>query len=177
MALEFNYHQEIIDVLAPQTEIDGQDLINAIRAAEYDSIGMAYYKIADATGKDDLGGGIQTGITIRLLPNWQIRFWAGNYTARIYGANVVGGPNDNPIYPVPGVSVILVQSASATLIGADPIRGFLTQQQHDKLLTGLDVSIPQEVWDELLAGHQTPGSAGRELTIARRRAALAALKK
>ncbi len=173
MALVFNYYQQIIDVTYPQTTVSGQELINAIRYAEYDSIGMAYPKIADATGKDDLGSGVYTGITIRLMPDWQLRFWAGNYTAYVTGANVVGGKNNEPVASVPGVAVVLVQSASSTITNS----GVLTPEEHDKLMTGLDVSIPDAVWDEILADHQISGSAGRELTQARRKATLASLKK
>ena len=118
MAYVFNYHIQIIDITFPQTEVDCQDLINEIRNAEQDNIGMAYPKIADATGKDDLGGGVLTGITIYLYPNWQLRFWEGDYTARITGGNLVGGPGGDPIAYTPGVQVVLVQSASSTIVNA-----------------------------------------------------------
>jgi hypothetical protein len=174
MALVFNYYTQIIDVTAPQTDLDVQILINAIRDAEYDNIGMAYPKIADADGKQDLGGGVITGITIYLYPNWQIRFWEGEYTARITGGNLIGGPGDNPIAYTPGVQVVLVQSASSTLVYGT---GGLTEAEHEKLMTGLDISIPDNVWDEILAQHQISGSAGRTLTRAEKKASLASIKK
>ena len=105
MALVFNYYTQIIDVTSPQTDIDAQDLINEIRNAEDNWIGMAYPKIAEATGKDDLGGGVITGITIYLYPDWQIRFWEGSYTARITGGNLIGGKDDDPVAmtKIPGI--------------------------------------------------------------------------
>lgn len=174
MGYIFNYYQEIIDITAPQTDVSAQELANEIRNAEDDFTGIAYGHIADMGGKEDLGGGVITGITIELLPDWQIRFWEGSYTARITGGNILGGLGGNPIAYTPGVQVVIVQSASSTLVYGS---GGLTQAEHDKLMTGLDVSIPDAVWDELLSAHQTSGSAGRSLTRAERKAALSAIKK
>jgi hypothetical protein len=173
MGYSFNYHTQIIDITAPQVTVQAQELMNQIRQAEFDNIGLAYPKIADATGKEDLGGGVVTGITIYLYPNWQIRFWEGTYTAKFEGGNLLGGLNDEPFAYVPGVQIIVVQSASSTLVYGT---GGLTLEEHNKLMTGLDVSIPDAVWDELLAQHQISGSAGRELTTARKRATLSSLK-
>jgi hypothetical protein len=173
MAYVFNYYTEIIDITSPQTEVDIQELLNAIRDAEDNFTGMAYGQIAVAGGKDDLGGGVITGITLRLLPNWQLRFWAGTYTAYIINGNLVGGPGDQPVAFTAGVQIVLVQSASSTIVNA----GGLTQEEHDKLMTGLDVSIPDAVWDELLASHSTTGTAGRTLERAEKKATLASIKK
>lgn len=174
MAFQFNYHTQIIDVLSPQVDVDLNQLTNAIREAEFDNIGMAYSKICDASGKDNLGGGIYTGIVLYLYPNWQLRFWEGSYTATIRGGNILGGLNSQPIAYTPGVQVQVIQSASSTLVYGT---GGLTEAEHDKLMTGLDITIPDAVWDELLAGHQIQGSAGRTLTRAERKATLSSLKK
>lgn len=174
MAFIFNYYTQIIDVTSPQVEVEIQQLLNAIRVAEFDNIGLAYPKIADASGKESLGGGVVTGITLYLYPNWQIRFWEGNYTATVRGGNILGGLNDQPIAYTPGVQVQIIQSASSTLVYGT---GGLTVEEHDKLMTGLDITIPDAVWDELLAGHTISGSAGQQLSAARRKATLASLKK
>lgn len=174
MAYLFNYHTQIIDVLSPQVDVDLNHLTNSIREAEFDGIGMAYPKIADARGKDSLGGGIYTGIVLYLYPNWQLRFWEGTYTATIRGGNILGGLNYQPIAYTAGVQVQVIQSASSTLVYGT---GGLTEPEHDKLMYGLDISIPDAVWDELLAAHQTQGSAGRTLTRAERKATLSSLKK
>jgi hypothetical protein len=50
-----------------------QELINAIRDYEDEIVNMEIPKIANATGKDNLGGGTYTGITLTLL-NWTIKF-------------------------------------------------------------------------------------------------------
>jgi len=174
MGYLFNYYTQIIDITASQTDVDAQELTNQIRIAEFNNIGLAYPKICDASGKESLGGGVMTGITIYLYPNWQIRFWQGNYQAKITGGNIIGGLNNNPFAYVPGVQIVVIQSASSTLVYGT---GGLTLAEHDKLMTGLDISIPDNVWDELLAGHQTLGSAGQTVSRAARKATLASLKK
>ncbi len=174
MALVFNQHTQIIDVTSPQVTVVVQDLINAIRQEEESYIGLAYNKIANASGKEDLGGGVATGITINLLENWQLRFWSGTYTASITGGNLVGGPAGNPVAYTPGVQVKLVQSAASTIVTTGG--SALTQDEHDKLMAGLDMSIPDAVWDELLAAHQTLGSAGQSLTTAKKKATISSLK-
>lgn len=172
MALIFNYYTQIIEIEAPQTTVVVQDLINDIRAAEFEWIGFAYPKIADAGGKDALGGNVYTGITVFLYPNWQLKFWDGSYTATITGGNLVGGLGGNPVAYTPGVNVNIIQSASSTLL-----TGALTTEEHDKLMAGLDVSIPQAVWSESLATYNTAQTAGKVVKQIKTRAQLAAIKK
>ena len=174
MALEFNFYTEIIDVTSPQATVDIQDLINEIRNQEDSYLGMAYHKIADATGKDDLGGNVSTGITLTLMPDWQLKFWAGEYTANITGGNLVGGKSGNPVAYTAGVQVKLVQSAASTLVTGGG--SALTQEEHDKLITGLDVSVPDAVWDEIISEHQATATAGKTLRDAKIKATLASLK-
>ena len=171
MALVFNFYTQLIEVQAPQTTIEVQDLINQIRQEEESDLGMLFPKIADASGKDSLGGSVYTGITVFLYPNWQIKFWQGTYTGEISGGNLVGGPNGNPVAYTPGVNVKLVQSASSTIL-----TGSLTPEEHDKLMTGLDSSIPQAVWSESLQNYNTAGTAGKIVKQIRTRANLAAMK-
>jgi hypothetical protein len=173
MALAFNFYEQIIDVLEPQTEVVIQDLLNQIRDQEYSVLGVAFDKIADATGKDDLGGGVVTGITLTLMPNWQLRFWEGEYVASITGGNLVGGKDGNPLAFTAGVQVRLVQSAASTLVTGGSA---LTSEEHEKLMSGLEVTIPSAVWEEILASHTTSGSAGKMLKDAKSKATLASLK-
>ena len=171
MALIFNFYTQLIEVEAPQTEVSVQDLINQIRQEEESDLGIIFSKIADATGKDSLGGTVYTGITVFLYPNWQIKFWQGSYTAEISGGNLVGGPSGNPVAYTPGVNVKIIQSASSTLL-----TGSLTQEEHDKLMTGLDTSIPDAVWSESLQNYNTAGTAGKIVKQIKTRATLATMK-
>lgn len=171
MTLIINFYTQLIEVEAPQTIILIQDLINQIRQEEDSYPGMAYSKIADATGKDSLGGTVYTGITLFLYPNWQIKFWQGSYTAEIKDGNLVGGPGGNPVAYTPGVNVNIISSASSTLL-----TGSLTQAEHDKLMTGLDTSIPDAVWSESLQNYNTAGTAGKIVKQIKTRATLASIK-
>jgi hypothetical protein len=174
MAYIFNFHQQIIDVTNPQTSVIVQELINEIRTQEDNDLGMAYPKVANATGKDDLGGGVSTAITLSLEPNWQLRFWAGNYVAEITGGNLVGGLGGNPFAYTAGVQIKVIQSAASTIVTSGG--SALTSEEHDKLMSGLDVSIPDAVWDELMAGHAVAGSAGKAIKDIKTKATLGALK-
>jgi hypothetical protein len=91
MALSPNWLTKQIEVSSPQVVITAQDLINDIRDFEYSWDGMAYERIADASGKEDLGNGVSVGITVSLLSPWQILWYIGNYIATISGGNLVGG--------------------------------------------------------------------------------------
>ncbi len=174
MAFVFNFYEQVIDVTNPQTTVVVQDLLNEIRAQEISATGMAYPKIADATGKDNLGGGVSTGITLSLQPDWQLRFWAGNYVADITGGNLVGGLAGNPFAYTAGVQIKVIQSAASTIVTSGG--SALTTQEHDKLMTGLEITIPNQVWEELLAGHITPGTVGKALKDIKTKSALGAMK-
>lgn len=120
MALTFDFIDSIIEVPSPQTTLTMQELINAIRDIEDElSPGMVYNKIADASGKEDLGGGVSTAITVRLLDSWRVRFEArsGPTTEQmvITGGNLVGGLLGSPIAPSAFTQVLNLSSASGTI--------------------------------------------------------------
>lgn len=134
MAIDINFIDELIYITSPQTDILCQDLINVIRDREDDEEGVLYDKIADASGKENLGEGVRVGITINLLGNWQIKFWTGNYIAKISGGNLVGGPGGDPVAYSAGVQVLLIQSAASTIIDLGSVAG-LSDQQSDHLFS------------------------------------------
>jgi hypothetical protein len=103
-------------VTSPQTDVLIQDLIDFIRAAEDDVEGIVVPQIASASGKDSLGGSVATGITLELLDDWQLKFWAGSYTATISGGNLIGGISDDPVAYTAGVQVVIIQSAASTMV-------------------------------------------------------------
>jgi hypothetical protein len=134
MAYQFDYENALINVTSPQTDVDVQELLNEIRAAEADlNLGVVYDQIATASGKEDLGGGTYVGITVNLLDNWQIKFWSGDYIAKIAGGNLVGGPGGDPVAYSSGVQTLLIQSAASTLIIFEGTSG-LTEDESDALL-------------------------------------------
>jgi len=152
MALVFNHLAQRIQITSPQTVVLIQDLVNACRIEEASQLGIADSRIISAAGKEVLSAGVQVGITMTLLDNWQLEFWAGNYTATITGGNLVAASGDAMAYVVGGPQVEITLSAAATITagaggGAGPSAS----------------AIAQAVWDELLSSHSIGGSAGEFL--------------
>lgn len=89
MSLSFSHSTKLIGV--PQADaqpLSMQTLINAIRTEEASERGITEPMIASAAGKDDLGGGVLTGITINLTSTWKLDFAAGGYQAVVNGGNL-----------------------------------------------------------------------------------------
>lgn len=59
----------ISTVEAPSVQYLAQDVVDTTRKAEDSFQGMSYTKLLDASGKDDLGGGLEVGITVTLQNN------------------------------------------------------------------------------------------------------------
>jgi hypothetical protein len=119
MALSFDHATSRISVTSPQVSLTCQDLINAIREEEASERGIAYDPIAEASGKADLGGGVSTAITVYLLDDWQVQWYAGNYTATIGGGNLVAAGGDAVAYVSGGPQVEITLSAAATIVNGE----------------------------------------------------------
>jgi hypothetical protein len=118
--LTFDFYNSIIEVPIPDVTLEMQYLIDQIRNQEDElTAGIQYSKIADASGKESLGAGIYTAITIRLLDNWRVRFQArpGSDTVQctLSAGNLVGGPGGNPIAPSAYTQVVALSSAAGTI--------------------------------------------------------------
>lgn len=119
----FDKVNRIIEVAAPTTEITVQELINAIRDWEDELLNFDTPKIADASGKEDLGGGLQVGITLKLF-NWKLKFEARSgpvwVDCSVSGGNLVAvdGSGDpmNPMAPAPYVMIDREKAVSAALL-------------------------------------------------------------
>lgn len=133
MAIEFDYALHLINITSPQDTLSCQQLLDAIRTEEATATGIRYAPIATASGKEDLGGGVNVGMTVQLIDPWQVKFWSGNYIAKVAGGNLVGGPDGDPIAYSAGVQVLLVQSAASTIVTTSSGSG-LSAEEHDKLM-------------------------------------------
>jgi hypothetical protein len=143
-SFQFDPVNRIITVLAPDTEITVQELINTIRDWEDDH--LEWDKVADATGKDFLGAGLYTAITIRLL-NWRLKFEdRSEPTACIVrGGNLLAvdaqGNYMYPIAPAANVIVTIAQSTAASLIAewtqTEKDQLFAAIQKHDRKMVAL----------------------------------------
>jgi hypothetical protein len=119
----------VITVLAPDTEITIQELVNLCRDWEDDVEGMPYSSLISAAGKENLGGGVKVGITATLL-NAVIAFEARSgpsyIQCRISGGNLVAidevGGDISPIFPTAFTQVLTTSSSSATLQDLESIQ-------------------------------------------------------
>ena len=122
--LTFFKYDRVIQVDNPVegTFVTIQELINAIRDYEDEIDFLDYGHIANASGKQDLGGGSQVGITLELINDWRIQFESPGapptITVYVRGGNLVAtnSYSNNPIKPSDYVTVIIAQSSSPTII-------------------------------------------------------------
>jgi hypothetical protein len=111
----------VIQVDSPFTVVTIQDLINQIREYEDELIQLDHPKMIDASGKQDLGGGVLVGITLELLDNWRVQFEPRSgpliVPVSIAGGNIVttNDFNDNTVKPSPFTQVTITSSSSATI--------------------------------------------------------------
>jgi len=83
---------------------------------------MEVATVTEATGKDDLGGGRYTAITLKLLGGWRLKFEdrATLTTCQVTGGNLLAvdeaGAPIYPIAPATNVTATIVQSTAASLI-------------------------------------------------------------
>jgi hypothetical protein len=112
----FDFVTSRIDVDAGVDDVDCATLYTAIKAAQASEEGIIYDRIGRGSGLNNLGPGVQVGLTVEVLGNWQLRFPAGNYIARIAGGNFIGGPGGDPIAYTAGVQTLLIQSAASTVV-------------------------------------------------------------
>lgn len=124
MAITFDKVAKLIIITKPTTSVTIQNLINAIRDYEDEQENLEVARIANATGKEDLGGGVQVGITLELLDGWQVQFeertvGEGWTICNITGGNLVAlnevGANQFPLYPSDYVNGWITTSSSATI--------------------------------------------------------------
>lgn len=117
--LSFDFYNSIITVPSPDVSLDLQYLVNEIRDTEDElNPSIGYGTIANAFGKQSLGGGSFVGITVQLLENWKLAFEArpGPTTVAVMvtGGNLVAD-SGNPIYPTTFTQVTIAQSSSPTI--------------------------------------------------------------
>lgn len=149
----FRFPEQIIDVDAETNHVDCMALYDAVKRAQASEEGIAFAQIAAGSGLTALAPGVRTGLTVVLFGGWRLKFPPGDYVATIDGGNLLGGPNDDPLAPSPGVTIVLVQSAAATLVDVGG-------------------ALAAGVWDVPLFAQNAPGTAGEALSRIRDNAAL-----
>jgi hypothetical protein len=114
----FDFVTSRIDVDVGVADVDCATLYAAVKAAQASAEGIIYDRIGRGSGLNNLGPGVQVGLTVEVLGAWQLRFPAGDYVARIAGGNFIGGPGGDPIAYTAGVQTLLIQSAASTVVTA-----------------------------------------------------------
>ncbi len=115
------HHVHVIQVDLPATQVTIQELVNEIRDYEDELIHEDHLSLANATGKQDLGGGVAVGITLELLDEWRVQFESrtGPVTVQVSvtGGNIVttNSFSNNPIKASPYTQVQVTSASSATI--------------------------------------------------------------
>jgi hypothetical protein len=112
----FNFTTQKIEVDSGTANVDCNQLYDIIKLAQASNEGIIYEKIAEGSGLNELGSGVQVGITVKLLGSWQLQFPSGNYIATIAGGNFIGGPGGDPVSYSAGVQTLIIQSAASTVV-------------------------------------------------------------
>ena len=145
MALTFDHANKLIGV--PQADaqpLTMQTLINSIREEEASERGITYPAIASAAGKDDLGGGVMTGITVNLTSTWLIDFAPGTYQATLTGGNLSDAMQR--INNTGSPQVLVQSSAAATIISGSGVEAPTAAQNAAATLAVLEATtIPVDV--------------------------------
>ena len=107
----------VVEVAAPSTELTVQDLVDTLRISEEGfSEGLAFDKLIDAAGKEDLGGGVLVGITAN-LQDAQVSFEARRTPAETGTVTTGSGAGTNGLQTF--------EDAAADFVTAGIARGSL----------------------------------------------------
>lgn len=133
--VDYNYSPRIIEVASPSTEIIMQDLVDTLRIDEESfHRGLPFSKLIDASGKEDLGGGVKVGITAA-LQDAKLSFEARTTPAQI---GVVTTGSGTPVN-----NTITFEDTSATFIANGVERGSLVINFTDNSIADV-VSVDSE---------------------------------
>ncbi len=125
----------VAEVASPSTEIIMQDLVDTLRDAEYSWQGLTFNKLINASGKEDLGGGVKVGITAA-LQNMLLAFEGRTTPAQL------GTVTSNPGSPVIGRDTFV--DTAATFIANGIARGSLVINFTDQSVAEV-ISVDSEI--------------------------------
>lgn len=117
VAIDFDPSPRVAEVAAPSTALNMQDTVDTLRKQEDGfSLGLSQPKLVNASGKEDLGGGVRVGITVA-LQNTLVSFEARTTPAETGTVTTGSGA------PVGGI--ITFVDTAADFIAAGVTRGSL----------------------------------------------------
>jgi len=95
ISVDYQPSPRVVEVASPSTELVLQDLIDTLRISEEGFVeGLAFDKLIDAAGKENLGGGVLVGITAN-LQDAQVSFEARRTPAEIGTVTTASGADVN----------------------------------------------------------------------------------
>jgi len=135
----------VVEVAAPSTEMTMQDLVDTLRKIEDSFQGMSYLKLLNASGKEDLGGGVSVGITVA-KQNAKLAFEGRTSPAQTGTISTVPGS------PITGRDSFT--DAAANFIGNNVTRGSLVVNFSDRSIAEVikAVSTTQLITKTLVNG-------------------------
>jgi len=120
---DMDFTNQIMELQSAYTSIALQEVYDTAHDAMAEIQNMDNARIASASGQEDLGGGLATGLTVRMLNGWRVkaadRGGPGFVRVSIDGGNLVtsaaNGPDPNdPLAPADYVTYSLSKAASST---------------------------------------------------------------
>lgn len=129
------------------TTLTAQELIDAIREVEDSPIGILSPYIANATGKDTLGGDVATAITLTILDNWLIYSERGSGFFTIKDGNIVRHDATTPFKANVNITYqqVLFQGGVITTINSG---SGLSTDEHNQLMSLSPASeTAEQVWN------------------------------
>lgn len=140
----FDFVTSKIYVDVSSTDVDCSTLYSAIKQAQASEEGIIYERVGKGSGLNNLGSGVQVGLTVEILGDWQLQFPSGNYVARIAGGNFIGGPDGDPVAYTAGVQTLLIQSAASTVV---VVGSGVTSQDKIDIISGVKASLTPVIED------------------------------
>lgn len=132
--VDFFASPRVFEVQAPATQFIMQDVVDTARKLEDSFSGMAFEKLINASGKEDLGGGVKVGITVA-MQNMLLAF-AGRTTPA-----QTGTVTSNPGSPVAGRDSFI--DTAATFVTNSVARGSLVINFTDQSIAEV-ISVDSE---------------------------------
>lgn len=153
MSIQFNRGTKIATIpIADGDLITIQSIYDQFRDFEDEPRNLDLNTMIQAGGKDDLGGGVFTVVTVTLLDGWLLAFAARGGPAtevmRVTEGNLVAtdelGVPQFPISPTAFTSVVIAQATTGAIIA------------------GVGTTA-EEIWDHPIPGAPVPGSYGERV--------------
>ncbi len=140
----FDFDDQRIDVDATLNSMLVTDLYTAIKLAQASTEGISYPVIADGSGRNVLGAGVETYLTVTLKDNWEVLTLKATGKFEVFGGNLIRDDQGNPFRDNALITYIsfMSQAGIATQVetGVSGLTPAESDQLADVLIIKADVS-------------------------------------